>query len=394
MTKQKGYIHIAVLVVTIVIAIALVAVAWWYKTEREKTNTNTVQTNTNTVTNKATNTGTNANANINTNTVADEMADWKTYTNEAYSFSFKYPTDWKLEEPSQAEMVNGVVVSLRSPATEELLQEEKIDLGYSYDLVVSFWSNIKNESARGGSWEGQRNYTDLADYFTDKNAVKHKTGEITVNGQTAYEVSIGGAGLNYGVMIEHNGIYQLSFETTWDKSKFSSIGSQILSTFQFTNETAGWKTYTNSAIGYTVKYPTDWTVEETDESSQIVNGQIVKYITITNPSTEHSLHIGVRKTGDTQTDIWARTGIGAGDFQAGSTVVIAGIQVQTTELVYQGKAVEIFYSPLEHATQPVAIGGYDVSAFFSNMTGDATDLTLSTDYQTANTILSTLTFSK
>ncbi len=162
----------------------------------------------------------------------DGTVNWKTYSNSKYNFSLKYPDGWAIEESSRADTI-GRVISLRSPEIAQLLQERKIDSGYSYNLIISFWPDINNEYARGGSWIGQRNYTSLVDYFTDKNALKRKTGNINVAGQNAYEVSIGGAGLNYGVMIEHNGIYELSFETAWDKSKLGPVEKQILSTFQF-----------------------------------------------------------------------------------------------------------------------------------------------------------------
>lgn len=167
-----------------------------------------------------------------TPTQKNETVNWKTYSNSKYNFSLKYPNGWTTEESSQTDLT-GRIISLRSPETSQLLNERKIDSGYSYNLVVSFWPTINNEYARGGSWIGQRNYTGLADFFTDKNALKQKIGNTTIAGQNAYEVSIGGAGANYGIMIEHNGIYELSFETAWDKSKLGSTEKQILSTFQF-----------------------------------------------------------------------------------------------------------------------------------------------------------------
>lgn len=165
-------------------------------------------------------------------TQKNETANWKTYSNSKLGFTFKYPTGWTLEESSQTDST-GKIISLRSPETSQLLNERKIDPGYSYNLIVSFWPTINNEYARGGSWLGQRNYTGLEDFFTDKNVPKQKTGSITVGGQSAYEVIIGGAGSSYGIMIEHGGIYELSFTTAWDKSKLGSTEKQILSTFQF-----------------------------------------------------------------------------------------------------------------------------------------------------------------
>lgn len=159
-------------------------------------------------------------------------ADWKRYSSADYNFSLSYPGEWTLEEFPQTDLT-GRIISLRSPEVFQLLQDYKIDPGNSYNLLVSFWPTINNEYARGGSWIGQRNYSGLDDFFTDENAFKQKIGDITVAGHNAYEVKIGGAGENYGIMIERNGIYELSFSTAWDKSKLGSVEKQILSTFKF-----------------------------------------------------------------------------------------------------------------------------------------------------------------
>jgi preprotein translocase subunit YajC len=85
--------------------------------ENVATDTNTISNvnvvaNTNTVVNSNTNTTTNTNtaANINTNTVANlntnvDMSGWKTYKNDTYKYSLKYPNDWKLEERSDLDFI-------------------------------------------------------------------------------------------------------------------------------------------------------------------------------------------------------------------------------------------------------------------------------------------------
>ena len=214
--NQKGFANI-ILIVIIVLAVGAVGYFVFVK----KSTPTVQQTSTSSQTN-----------NTASPTQKDETANWKTYSSSKYNFYLKYPNGWTLEESSQTDLT-GTIISLRSPETTQLLNERKIDPGYSYNLAVSFWPNINNEYARGGSWRGQRNYTNLTDFFTDKNTPKQKVGNIAVAGQNAYEVSIGGAGTNYGVMIEHGGIYELSFGTAWDKSKLGSTEKQILSTFQF-----------------------------------------------------------------------------------------------------------------------------------------------------------------
>jgi len=72
------------LICAIVLIIALGYLVWFYCVKKDET-ANTVPTAT-----------TNTNVNSNTNSAA--TADWKTYTNSTYGFSFKYPKDWKLDD--------------------------------------------------------------------------------------------------------------------------------------------------------------------------------------------------------------------------------------------------------------------------------------------------------
>ncbi|MDD2752888.1 MAG: hypothetical protein PHN59_07115, partial [Candidatus Omnitrophica bacterium] len=77
------------------------------------------------------------------------------------------------------------------------------------------------------------------------------------------------------------------------------------------DEYAGWKTYTNNDIGYSLRYPADWTYVETNGSSEITT-ELVKYVTFSAPNGD-SLHFGFQKAGDSTFDIMDRTGIGAGE---------------------------------------------------------------------------------
>lgn len=197
---------------------------------------NTNATNVNETTNGNNNTpaDSNANAGSNSNKPVD-TSNWKTYKHTNPAFSLEYPSDWTFTVADADERTTGELISIQSPASAAALRNRTINSEYSNDVTVSFWQDINNEYARGGSWVGVREYSSLADYLTDADAPKSKIGEITIDGYPANEVSIGGAGLEYGVMIQHSGIYEISFPTSWDRSQLSSIQKTILASFQISN---------------------------------------------------------------------------------------------------------------------------------------------------------------
>jgi len=96
---------------------------------------------------------------------------------------------------------------------------------------------MNDEEAKGGSSAGDRSYSGLEDYLNDtQNAqrVKQETGVINLNGQKAYEITIGGFGQNYGVILERDGvIYELSFPTINDKQSVTAEANTIVESLKF-----------------------------------------------------------------------------------------------------------------------------------------------------------------
>ncbi len=126
-----------------------------------------------------------------------------------------------------------------------------------------------------------------------------------------------------------------------EKNKAAEESSQNAA--ETTDPYAGWKTYTNKNIGYTLKYPADWSVTETDKISEITEQQ-VKYITLKSPK-KSSLHFGISKAGETSFNITDRTGIGAGDdipIPEKATTLLED-KITPEGHVWQGKLDEYFY---------------------------------------------------
>lgn len=153
-----------------------------------------------------------------------------TYTNTKYGYSFKYPKDWV-----KTESADKTTVTVTTPDTEQLINEKKLAPGYSTNLIVYYYSSVNNEGITGGTWSGKRKYSDLADLLSDTSSTVTKTGVTTVGGSKAYEVTIGGYGATFGIMIERsNGIYQLEFRRHEDRSSLTPEEEAIILSFQFT----------------------------------------------------------------------------------------------------------------------------------------------------------------
>ena len=164
-------------------------------------------------------------------TAADETASWKTYTNEKYGYSFKYPSGW-----TETTLAESAQVIVSSADTADLVDKGKLHPAYANNLVITRYPSINEDNARGGSSVYMKEtYANLDDYVSDSNALKKKTGETTIDGTTAYEVGIVGEGANLGVMLErNNSIYEFSFERKTSRSELSNEENLILSTFEFT----------------------------------------------------------------------------------------------------------------------------------------------------------------
>lgn len=153
-----------------------------------------------------------------------------------------------------------------------------------------------------------------------------------------------------------------------------------------------WKTYADEEVGYTVKYPKDWTVEATvmTRNEALVNP--VRYLTLYAPSNSHALVLGVKRSTD-EFLISDRAGVAAGDFVRDGNVTVADTLVPASKLVYKGKVKEWYAS--ENGPGPSTVGTHVINASFAaSSTGDSVDLTGSPALATAKVILSTLNFTK
>ena len=106
------------------------------------------------------------------------------------------------------------------------------------------------------------------------------------------------------------------------------------------NSNSNLNTYKNTDIGYTINYPSTWTVEETNEYNEMIEKQ-AKYIVICSEGKKSCLHLGVQKKGQ-DWYLGTPTGIGSNNFSKIGTVKIENYDLNLDYFLYEG-AKDIWY---------------------------------------------------
>ena len=156
MNKQKsqsGFAHLAIIIILIVALLGTLGFVYWQNYMQPK-NIDTSQKTP--VENK--------DNNIITPVVADPIADWKTYTNAQYGFSFKYPVDWTVQE-SPTEKSNKIATPT---PTIEVINPNSDDIRiFIYKPGIGGWGHEGN-------------------YGTISYDAKLETGQIALSGRDYY----------------------------------------------------------------------------------------------------------------------------------------------------------------------------------------------------------------
>lgn len=158
-----------------------------------------------------------------------------------------------------------------------------------------------------------------------------------------------------------------ALEKTVNSSGASNAAPSISSTNQKTPtalneaEYEGWLTYTNAPVGYTLRYPSDWTFQE---NSSELNGKPLRYVVFISPDNQYYVAFGLRKKNE-DTLLTPRTGTGPGDMKTAGSITVLGTKVKRTDHIYKGKLKDVFY--------PSAAGIFEIRdwqgyAEFSRMT--------------------------
>jgi hypothetical protein len=173
----------------------------------------------------------------------NETANWNTYTNTQYGFEFKYP-----------EKLNTQYVNLySSPPTITISSinqnfscqnNQNLKTAFGYGKRESITINGNNYCiTTGTAGTAGISYTTYQ-YVTNRN-----------NKQLTLEFILS--------LVSCGAVNEMSkCETEQKDFNPNILADQILSTFRFLDETANWKTYRNDNLGFEIKYPDGWEVQD------------------------------------------------------------------------------------------------------------------------------------
>ncbi len=200
-------------------------------------------------------------------------ADWKTYINSKYGFSFKYPSEWG----DLISSTNGGrnVISTSDHSFSVLIGPLPDSRGQStsYASIKSYFKNLILNTESTPEYlnkiaKGEAGYSDLYD--------------TTIGGQPAFTtISRSGKGIvqiySYAeYMPENNSLFEVSYGLNPQRNLTNAdheIYKQILASFTFTHSAnLTWKTYTNTKYGFQLQYPPNWNFEDGSDSWHLIDG--------------------------------------------------------------------------------------------------------------------------
>ena len=289
----------------------------------------------------------------------DSTADWKTYTNTKYGYSFKYPD--KLLLSTLGENINlshSIVFDNYDGGCDMKGSSELSKTLGDFNLSINIVSGEVKPPYVDGSYS--------AGILDGKWSYMGAEG----CGQTKYYFPISN---NRTLIVTKNEIQILSDVVALDvkekvlavpgviSSEYSKILlNKILSTFKFTDsvDTSTWKTYTGSELGISVQYPSDWIVEASSPENSLTPG--VTIYSAKNPPSMEIIGESFAISIDTRTDIEQIRGLynGSGRYQEqtitiGSQKAYQYKDMSTKTLVayipYKGKIYTINAAPFDNS---------------------------------------------
>ena len=162
-----------------------------------------------------------------------ESAEYSTYTNDEYGFSFNYPKDWELKESSgdsEAVVHINKPLALHNPDGINMIPGEAWISVYYYSSLDELQNHGLNVTA---DFKDKENVESLEELLSD-DSVTQMIGKTTIGGHEAFETILGGYAAYYTVYtMTDSGIYKIYYNYTDNKEGLSSDETMIISTFEF-----------------------------------------------------------------------------------------------------------------------------------------------------------------
>jgi hypothetical protein len=176
------------------------------------------------------------------------MSNWKTYTDNEWNLTFKYPADWKVDGQSQEKSLSIIPPDVKKKTSIEL----------DPSIGIRAVATIPPTAPIGTSPEKT-----TSDYDCNQNR-----RAITINGITAEQQDESCFATIRSTYIPNGqGYLVISWATVFEKDYPQY--EQILSTFRFTDSLSNWKTYANDKSDYTFTYPKSWVADDCDSNGQM-----------------------------------------------------------------------------------------------------------------------------
>ena len=221
---KKGISTISAVCITVIVMIALAAGGWYLMDKQAKEAKKTTDDQIATlqaqvsklekaaISNRA---ASNIAENNSSSTPTDPTAGWKTYTNESYQFSFRYPADYSISDLSTYAAKDGACISEKTGTPGQLFcaEAEPTSQSLSSYLAKATADGVFNDSTK-----------------------------ITFAGKTAYEGVDAGMTNSYGILVqEGTNIYHITLYSggaenlAESKAALTATQNQMLENFRFIN---------------------------------------------------------------------------------------------------------------------------------------------------------------
>ncbi|OGD57163.1 hypothetical protein A2V71_01925 [Candidatus Berkelbacteria bacterium RBG_13_40_8] len=188
---------------------------WYYLMGPGKKVETSTSTPTATTTTPSTNTTT---PTTTTPTTTDKTAGWKTYTNETYGFSFKYPSSMTLSEKTWSKDGDEVIALTNTDS-----KTKTPDMTVRYSKLTAKTDEVTSNTI--GVW--------LKDKFTSEITAKNVTTE-TINGVKFNDAEMQADPSYFAMLVSNdNGIYAIDFSVQ-SKATLTETLKTLLTTFKFT----------------------------------------------------------------------------------------------------------------------------------------------------------------